>query len=112
MLVGEVPEDPSVPQAIRKFLPVIEAAPTSLAAKGLLTLAMAVEQLIAAHVGRTNEEMKQLEETKTAIVFAKTEVAPPLPTSTPVRSEVPIASYASTTHSLAEPIRQIDGKVR
>ncbi len=111
MLVGEVPEDPSVPQAIRKFLPVIEAAPTSLAAKGLLTLATAVEQLIAAHVGRTNEEMKQLKETKTAIVFSKTEVPPLPPASTPVQSEVPIASYASTTHNIAEPIRQIDGKV-
>lgn len=111
MLLGEVPEDPAVPQAIRKFLPVIETAPTSLAAKGLLSLATAVEQLIAAHVERTNEEMKHLEETKTAIVFSKTEVAQPLPVSTPVKSEVPIASYASTTNNIAEPIRQIDGKV-
>lgn len=111
MLLGEVPEDPAVPQAIRKFLPVIETAPTSLAAKGLLSLATAVEQLIAAHAERTNEEMKHLEETKTAIVFSKTEVAQPLPVSTPVKSEVPIASYASTTNNIAEPIRQIGGKV-
>ncbi len=111
MLVGEVPEDPAVPQAIRKFLPVIETAPTSLAAKGLLSLATAVEQLIAAQAGRTNEEMKHLEEAKTAIVFSKAEVTPPLPASTPVKSEVPIVSYASTTNNIAEPIRQIDGKV-
>ena len=31
MLLGEIPDDPAVPQAIRKFLPVIEATPTSLA---------------------------------------------------------------------------------
>ena len=111
MLVGEVPEDPSVPQAIRKFLPVIEAAPTSLAAKGLLTLATAVEQLIAAHVGRIKEEIKQPEGMQTAIVFSMTEMPPPLPASTPLQSEVPIASYASTTNNLAEPVRQIDGKV-
>jgi len=111
MLMGEVPEDPAVPQAIRKFLPVIEAVPTSLAAKGLLALATAVEQLIAAHVGRTKEEIKQPEEMQTAIVFSMTEVTTPLPVSTPVKSEVPIASYASTTNNITDPLQPIDGKV-
>lgn len=46
-LLGEIPDDPAVSQAVRKFLPVIEAAPESPAAKGLLAVASAVEQLIA-----------------------------------------------------------------
>lgn len=111
MLLGEIPDDPAVPQAIRKFLPVIEATPTSLAAKGLLSLATAVEQLIAAHVGRIKEEIKQPEGMQTAIVFSMTEVTPPLPAATPVKLEVPIASYASTTNNIADALQQIDGKV-
>lgn len=111
MLLGEIPEDPAVPQSVRKFLPVIEAAPTSLAAKSLLSLATAVESLITAHVHRTDEEMKQREETQTAIVFSKTEITPPLPVSAPMTSAAPMAPYTSTANDLAAPIRQIDRKV-
>lgn len=111
MLLGEIPEDPAVPQSVRKFLPVIEAAPTSLAAKSLLSLATAVELLITAHVHRTDEEMKQREETQTAIVFSKTEITPPLPVSAPMTSAAPMAPYTSTANDLAAPIRQIDRKV-
>ncbi len=49
MLLGEIPEDPAVTQAVRKFLPVIEAAPTSDATKGLLVVSAAVEQLVMEH---------------------------------------------------------------
>lgn len=45
-LLGEIPEDPAVSQAVRQFLPVIEAAPESPASKSLLALSTAVEQLI------------------------------------------------------------------
>lgn len=47
-LIGEIPEDPAVSQAVRQFLPVIEAAQESPAAKGLLALSTAVEQLVIA----------------------------------------------------------------
>ena len=111
MLVGEIPDDPAVPQAVRKFLPVIEAAPTSLAAKSLLSLATAVEQLIHRHAGGTKEEITQPEETQTAVVFSKTEITPPLPVSTPANSEVPTAPYASRTNSAADPVQQVGGNV-
>ena len=45
-LLGEIPEDPAVSQAVRNFLPIIEASPDAPAAKGLLAVAGAVEQLI------------------------------------------------------------------
>ena len=107
MLVGEVPEDPAVPQAVRKFLPVIEAAPASPAAKSLLSLATAVEQLIKRHTSSIKEESKQPEEIQTAIVFSKTDVTPSHPSSTPVKSEVPSAPYASKTNDSADPIHPL-----
>jgi flagellar biosynthesis protein FlhG len=55
MMLGEIPEDPAVSQAVRKFLPVIEFAPQSLAAKGLLAVSAAVEQLAAADVDKGEE---------------------------------------------------------
>ncbi|MBH0196647.1 MAG: P-loop NTPase [Nitrospira sp.] len=55
MMLGEIPEDPAVSQAVRKFLPVIECAPQSPAAKGLLAVSAAVEQLHAAYVDRRKE---------------------------------------------------------
>lgn len=45
-LLGEIPEDPSVGQAVRKFLPVLEAAPDSPAARGLLAVTANVARLI------------------------------------------------------------------
>lgn len=55
MMLGEIPEDPAVSQAVRKFLPVIEYAPQSPAAKGLLAVSAAVEQLHLAYVDSRKE---------------------------------------------------------
>lgn len=46
MLMGEIPDDPAVSLAVRKFLPVMEAAPESPAAKGLLAVSAAVERVL------------------------------------------------------------------
>ncbi len=46
-LLGEIPEDPAVSQAIRKFLPVAEASPASPAAIALARIAEGVGRLIA-----------------------------------------------------------------
>jgi flagellar biosynthesis protein FlhG len=55
MMLGEIPEDPAVSQAVRKFLPVIEFAPQSHAAKCLLAVSAAVEQLAAAEADKREE---------------------------------------------------------
>jgi flagellar biosynthesis protein FlhG len=62
MMFGEIPEDQAVAQAVRKFLPVIEAAPESPAAKSLFAVSAAVEQVVAAYAGRRNEQTKKAEE--------------------------------------------------
>ncbi len=61
MMFGEVPEDPAVAQAVRRFLPVIEAAPESPAAKSLLAVSAAVEQLVAVSAARSHEQTKNTE---------------------------------------------------
>lgn len=58
MMLGEIPEDPAVSQAVRKFLPVIEYAPQSPAAKGLLAVSAAVEQLHSAFADRRKERQR------------------------------------------------------
>ena len=75
MMLGEIPEDPAVSQAVRKFLPVIEFAPQSLAAKGLLAVSAAVEQLVAGYAGRIKELTKQEERVE------EQETDSPLPTA-------------------------------
>ena len=55
LMLGEIPEDPAVSQAVRRFLPVIEFAPQSLAAKGLLAVSAAVQQLAAADADKREE---------------------------------------------------------
>lgn len=107
MLLGEIPDDPAVPQAVRKFLPVIEATPTSLAAKSFLLLATAVEQLITRHTSTIKAEIKQPEETQTAIVFSKTDITPAHPDSAPAKSEVPSALYGSKTHGQADSVQPL-----
>jgi len=57
MMLGEIPEDPAVSQAVRKFLPVIEFAPQSPAAKGLVAVSAAVEQLHSAYADRRKERL-------------------------------------------------------
>ena len=47
-LLGEIPDDPAVSQAVRQFLPVIEAAPESSAAKSLCALSAEVGHLVLA----------------------------------------------------------------
>lgn len=48
-LLGEIPDDPAVSQAVRNFLPVIEAAPEAPAAKGIFALSTTVEQLVTTY---------------------------------------------------------------
>jgi flagellar biosynthesis protein FlhG len=67
MLLGEIPEDHAVGQAVRKFLPVIDAAPESPAAKGLLAVSAVVERLVAAFAGRIDEEAKCSEAEQTLV---------------------------------------------
>lgn len=62
MMLGEIPEDPAVSQAVRKFLPVIEFAPQSPAAKGLLAVSAAVEQLAAAEADKREERRHSADE--------------------------------------------------
>lgn len=88
-LLGEIPDDPAVSQAVRKFLPVIEAAPESSAAKGLLALSVAVEQVIAASVGRSKEQTKQPESKQTTVLLSSPVFSQDPQTAIPVSSEVP-----------------------
>jgi flagellar biosynthesis protein FlhG len=62
MMLGEIPEDPAVSLAVRKFLPVIEFAPQSPAAKGLLAVSAAVEQLAAADADKKEERPHSADE--------------------------------------------------
>jgi len=82
-LLGEIPEDSAVTQAVRKFLPVIEAAPTSDAAKGLLTVSAAVEQLVMEHDRTRVEEATQPAEVQRGRPAQGREVTQSLRTSTP-----------------------------
>ncbi|MDH5640160.1 MAG: P-loop NTPase [Nitrospira sp.] len=52
-LLGEIPDDPTVGQAVKKFLPIMEFAPYAPAAKSLLAVAAAVAQLVEACSGRS-----------------------------------------------------------
>lgn len=87
-LLGEIPDDPAVSQAVRKFLPVIEAAPGSPAAKGLLTISTAVEQLVAAFAGRSKEEAEQPKEKQIRVPPANPTLSQDPPASIPLKSEV------------------------
>lgn len=82
-LLGEIQEDSTVTQAVRKFLPVIEAAPTSDAAKGLLAVSAAVEQLVMEHDRTRVEEATQPVEMHRGRHALGGEVTQPLRTSTP-----------------------------
>lgn len=87
-LLGEIPDDPAVSQAVRKFLPVIEAAPESLAAKSLVAVSAAVEQLVAASVGRSQEQPTQPEEKQRRILLSNPVFSQDPPASVPVNFEV------------------------
>ncbi|OQW37658.1 MAG: hypothetical protein A4E19_13370 [Nitrospira sp. SG-bin1] len=112
-LLGEITEDPAVSQAVRKFLPVIEAAPESLAAKELLILSTAVEQLVASVAGRSTEEAERPKEKRTGVLPAaptscqdpqvsiplKSEVLPPsIDPKQPARASVLVRMYKDEPH--------------
>lgn len=88
-MLGQIPEDPAVIQAVRKFLPVIEAAPESLAAQNLLAVSAAVEQLVSASVGRSKEETKQPEEKQTRVLLSNPAFSQDSQACRPLKSEVP-----------------------
>ncbi len=69
-LLGEIPEDPAVSRAVRRFLPVIEAAPESSAAKGLLALSVAVQRLVSACVVERNQETNLREKKQPRVPIA------------------------------------------
>lgn len=88
-LLGEIPDDPAVSLAVRKFLPVIEAAPESPAAKGLLAISAAVEQLVSVSAGRSKEETKESEEKQTRVLLSSPALSQAPQTAIPMNSEVP-----------------------
>jgi flagellar biosynthesis protein FlhG len=63
-LLGDIPEDPAVGEAVRNFLPVIEFAPESLAAKGLLAISASAEHLITAYASARTIQQQREEETE------------------------------------------------
>jgi flagellar biosynthesis protein FlhG len=75
LLLGEIPEDPAVSESVRNFLPVIEAAPASLAAKGLLAVSDAAEQLIAACAGGNKVQQNIGAESETGLPPSAADVA-------------------------------------
>jgi flagellar biosynthesis protein FlhG len=91
-MLGQIPEDPAVIQAVRKFLPVIEAAPESLAAKHLSAISAVVGQLVAASAGRGLEETNQSKEKETSILLSNSAFAQDSHASLPLNQEVPPAS--------------------
>ena len=88
-LLGQIPDDPAVSQAVRKFLPVIESAPESPAAKGLLAVSAAVEQLISASADRSKEEAKQPEEKQTRVLCSNPACSQAPQASTSLKPDVP-----------------------
>ena len=74
-LLGEIPEDQAVSESVRNFLPVIEAAPASLAAKSLLAVSAATEQLITACASGRNAQQERKEEPETGSPQSPTDMA-------------------------------------
>jgi flagellar biosynthesis protein FlhG len=74
-LLGEIPEDPAVSEAVRNFLPVIESAPGSLAAQGLLAVSAAAEHLITACASGRTIQQQRGEETEAGSPQSPTDVA-------------------------------------
>ena len=89
-LLGEIPDDPAVSLAVRKFLPVIEAAPESSAAKALSAVSAVVEQLVSASADRRKEEeTKQSEERHARVRLSNPALAQESQVPIPLKSEVP-----------------------
>jgi flagellar biosynthesis protein FlhG len=110
-LLGEIPEDPAVGLAVRKFLPVIEAAPASEAAKSFLDISSAVEQLVVAHDRKRVEHTKQSQEKQTGALAPEPEVTLPLLTSTRAKTDAPPSPHASITKGGTDVVQNISGAV-
>ncbi|TKB78690.1 MAG: MinD/ParA family protein [Nitrospira sp.] len=91
-LLGEIPDDPAVSQAVRKFLPVLEAAPESPSAKGLLAVSAAVEQVISASAVRRKEQTTQREEKQTRVLLSTPTCSQVSQASSPLQSNLPLPS--------------------
>jgi len=94
-----------VSQAVRNFLPVIEAAPVSEAAKILLAISSAVEQLVVAHDRKCVEHAKQSQEKQAGA--PEPEVTLPLLTSTRAETDAPPSPHASITTGGTDVVQNI-----
>jgi flagellar biosynthesis protein FlhG len=74
-LLGEIPEDPAVQESVRNFLPVIEAAPASSAAKSLLAVSAVAEHLITACIKKSTVGRESGADTEAGSPPAPTDVA-------------------------------------
>jgi flagellar biosynthesis protein FlhG len=108
MMLGHIPEDPAVIQAVRKFLPVIEAAPECPAAKHLSAISAVVGQLVAASSDRNLEETNQSKEKETRILLSNPASAQDSHASLPPKSEI---SPASRQPACASTIQSTSGRV-
>jgi flagellar biosynthesis protein FlhG len=105
MMLGEIPDDPAVSQAVRKFLPVIEAAPESSAAKGLLAVSAAVEQLVSASAGRSIEETKHSEGKGKRVLLSNPVFSQDPQASLSQKSKVPSPSIEPRQPLCASPLK-------
>ena len=110
-LLGEIPDDPAVSQAVRKFLPVIEAAPESSAAKSLMTVSAAVEQLVEAYAGKSAPQRKDVELQSTEALVPRVGGPPHPLTATPTTSQGPSPAYESRAPGCANAIQDPGGAV-
>lgn len=102
MLLGEIPEDPAVGESVRNFLPVIEAAPESPVAKGLLAVSDAAAQLIMASVsGRTAQPIRGVA-TETGLPPSAADMALHVFTAQAWNPPTPSAGCDSTAPARAE----------
>ncbi|CUS36550.1 P-loop NTPase [Candidatus Nitrospira nitrificans] len=110
-LIGEIPDDPAVSQAVRKFLPVIEAAPESLAAKGLSAVSAAVEQFIDTLTDKSKGETRQSDEKQTRVLLSNPVFSHDSQTALPLKSEVPPPSIEPRQPAGASTIQNTNGLV-
>lgn len=105
MLLGEIPEDPAVTQAVRTFLPVIESAPECPATRGLLAVTASVEQMIVAHDTTVDEQTTQPHKKPTDA----REVMRPLPAVSSAKPEISLFPRASKSNGGADIVHNVGG---
>ena len=103
MLLGEIPEDPAVSEAVRNFLPVVEAAPESAAAKGLVAVADAAAQLITACTSGSHAQQKREAETETGSRHSVADLAVHVFTTQSRKPRTPL-EHDSNASACAEPV--------